>query len=181
MRACCIVTVASSSLQTYGLQPTRLLFPWDSPGMNTGVDYHFLLQGISWPRNQTHICFISCIEGGFFTHWATWEALIGAFSSVQFSSVQSLSHFQLCDPMNRSTPGLPVHHHLLEFTQTRVHWVGDAIQPSHPLLSPFSPAFNFSQHQGLFQWVSSSHQVAKVLDFELQYHEYSGLISFRID
>ena len=84
------------------------------------------------------------------------------FSSVQFSSV-SQSCLTLCDPMNCSTPGLPVHHQLLEFTQTHVHWVGDAIQPSHPLSSPFPPAFKLSQHQGLFQWVSSLHQVAKVV------------------
>ena len=76
--------------------------------------------------------------------------------------------------MNRSTPGLPVHHQLREFTQTHVHWVGDANQPSHPLSSPSPPALNLSQHQGLFKWVSSSHQVAKVL-------EYPGLISFRMD
>ena len=73
-----------------------------------------------------------------------------------------------CDPMNRSTPGLPVHHHLLEFTQTHVHRVGDAIQPSHPLSSPSPPAPNLSQHQGLFQWVNSSHEVAKTLEFQLQ-------------
>ena len=86
--------------------------------------------------------------------------------------------------MDCSTPGLPIHHQLLEFTHTHVHWVGDAIQPSHPLLSPSPPAFNLSQHQGLFKWVSSSHQVAKVLEFQFQhqsFHEYSGLISFRID
>ena len=83
---------------------------------------------------------------------------------VQFSSVTRLGP-TLCDPMNRSTPGLPVHHQLLESTQTHVHWVGDAIQPSHPLSSP-SPALNLSQHQGLFQWVSSSHQLAKVLEFQ---------------
>ena len=82
---------------------------------------------------------------------------------INFSSVQSLSCVQLCDPMDCSTPGFPVHHHLLEFTQTHVHWVGDAIQPSHPLLSPSPPAFSLAQHQGLFQWVSSSRQVAKVL------------------
>ena len=73
-----------------------------------------------------------------------------SFSSVQFSSVAQ-SCLTLCDSMNRSTPGLPVHHQLLEFTQTRVHWVGDAIQPSHPLSSPSPPALNLSQHQGLFQ------------------------------
>ena len=65
----------------------------------------------------------------------------------------------LCNPMNCSTPGLPVHHQLPDFTQTHVHWVGDAIQPSHPLLSPSPPTFNISQHQGLFQWVSSLHQI----------------------
>ena len=70
--------------------------------------------------------------------------------------------------MNHSTPGLPVHHQLLDFTQTHVHWVGDAIQSSHPLLSPSLPAPNPSQHQGLFQWVNSSHEVAKVLEFQLQ-------------
>ena len=67
--------------------------------------------------------------------------------------------------MNRSTPGLPVHHQLPEFTQTHVHWVGDAIQPSHPLSSPSPPTFNLSQHQGLFKWASSSHQVAEVLEW----------------
>ena len=70
--------------------------------------------------------------------------------SITFSSVQLLSHVWLCDPMDCSTPGLPVHHQLPEFTQTDVHWVGDAIQPSHPLLSPSPPAFNLFQHQGLF-------------------------------
>ena len=78
----------------------------------------------------------------------------------QFSSTAQ-SCPTLCDPMNCSTPGLPVHHQLLEFTQTHVHRVGDAIQPSHPLLSPPPPAPNPSQHQGLFQWVNSSHEVAK--------------------
>ena len=83
--------------------------------------------------------------------------------------------------MNCSIPGFPVFHHLPEFAQTHVHWLSDAIQPSHPLL-PTSPAFNLSQPQGLFQWVGSSHQVAKVLEPQHQsLHAYSGLISFRID
>ena len=73
----------------------------------------------------------------------------------------------LCDPMNRSTPGLPVHNQLPEFTQTHVHQVSDAIQPSHPLSSPSLPAPNPSQQQSLFQWVNSSHEVAKVLEFQL--------------
>ena len=89
-------------------------------------------------------------------------------NSIQFSSVTQ-SCPTLCDPMNRSTPGLPVHHQLPEFTQTHVHCVGDSIQPSHPLSSPSPPALNLSWHQGLFQWVSSSHQVAKVLEFQLQH------------
>ena len=90
----------------------------------------------------------------------------------------------LCNPMNCSTPGLPVHHQLPEFTHTYVHWVGDTIQPSHPLSSPSPPTFNLSQHQGLFQWVNSSHQVAQVLEFQFSIspsNEYSGLISFRMD
>ena len=88
-------------------------------------------------------------------------------TSVQLSSVAQ-SCPTLCDPMNRSMPGLPVHHQLPEFTQIHVHWAGDAIQPSHPLPSPSPPALNLSQHQGLFKWVSSSHEVAKVLEFQLQ-------------
>ena len=87
-------------------------------------------------------------------------------SSVQFSSVTQ-SCPPLCDPMNRNTAGLPVHHQLPEFTQTHVHQVGDAIQPSHPLSSPSSPAPNPSQHQSLFQWVNSLHEVAKVLESAL--------------
>ena len=92
-------------------------------------------------------------------------------SVVSVSSV-SQSCLTLCDPMNLSTPGLLVHHQLPEFTQTPVHWVGDAIQPSHPLSSPSPPALNLSQHQGLFKWVSSSHQVAKVLEFQLQHQSF---------
>ena len=86
--------------------------------------------------------------------------------------------------MNRSTPGLPVHHQLPESTHTHVHWVRDAIQPSHPLSSPSPPAPNPSQHQGLFQWVNSSHEVAKVLVFQLHFspsNEHPGLIFFRMD
>ena len=92
-------------------------------------------------------------------------------SPLQFSSV-SQSCPTLCDSMNRSMPGLPVHHQLLEFTQTHIHWVSDAIKPSHPLSFPSPPAFNLSQHQGLFKWVSSSHQEAKVLEFQLQHQSF---------
>ena len=89
----------------------------------------------------------------------------------QFSSVAQ-SCLTLCDPMNRSTPGLPVHHQLPEFTQNHIHQVSDAIQPSHPLLSPSLPAPNSSQHQSLFQWVNSSHEVAKILEFQLEHHSF---------
>ena len=94
------------------------------------------------------------------------------WSSVQFSSVAQ-SCPTLCNPMNRSTPGLPVHHQLPEFTQIHVHRIGDAIQPSHPLSSPSPPAPNPSQHQGLFQWVNSSHEVAKVLELQHQSFQWT--------
>ena len=92
------------------------------------------------------------------------------WTSVQFSSVAQ-SCPTLCDPMNQSTPGLPVHYQLLEFTHTHVQCIGDAIQLSHPLLA-LSPALNLSQHQGLFKWVRSSHQVAKVLEFQPQHQSF---------
>ena len=104
-----------------------------------------------------------------FRGWSQY-ILIGP-SSVQFISVAQ-SFPTLCNPMNRSMPGLPVHHKLPEFTQTHVHRVSDAIQPSHPLLSPFPPALNPSQHQSLFQWVNSSHEVAKELEFQLQHQSF---------
>ena len=100
-------------------------------------------------------------------------------------SVQLLSHVWLfATPMDCSTPGFPVHHQFPEPTQTHIHWVSDAIQPSHPLSPPSPPDFSLSQHQGLFQWVSFLHQVAKVLEFHFNIspsNEYSGLISFRMD
>ena len=98
---------------------------------------------------------------------------------LKFSLVQLLSHVRLCDPMDCSTPGFPIHHQLLDPTQTHVHQVGDAIQPSHPLSSPSPPAFNLSQRQGLFQWLSPSHQVAKVLEFQLQHQSFQWI--FRTD
>ena len=139
----------------------------------------------SQPRDWTQV---SCIAGGFFTvklpgklrycHLLTHtENLFAIFfipstklgtrdkRCVQFSSVAQ-SCPTLCDPMNRSTPGLPVHHQLPEFTQTHVHRVSDAIQPSHALSSPSPPAPSPSQHQSLFQWVNSLHEVARVLEFQ---------------
>ena len=127
-------------------------------------------------------------------HWATdasiqflfWNILckglisclakVGGFS--QFSSVAQ-SCPTLCNYTDCSMPGLPVHHQLPELTQTLVHWVSDAIQPSHALSSPLPPAFNLSQHQGLFNWVCSSQQVAKVLEFQLQHQSFKWI--FRTD
>ena len=129
----------------------------------------FYSRGSSPPRDRTQVF---CIAGRSFTNWAIMEALIEDYLFLKwehnkiFSSVAQ-SCPTLCDPMNRSTPGLPVHHHLPEFTQTQVLWVSEAIQPSHPLSSPSPPAPNPSQHQSLFQWVNSSHEVAKVLEFQL--------------
>ena len=103
---------------------------------------------------------------------------------MRINSVQSLSHVWLCDHMDCSMPDLPVHHQLLELAQTHDYWVSGAIQLSHPLSSPSPPAFNLSQHQGLFQWVSSSHQVAKILEFSFSIspsNEHPGLISFMMD
>ena len=128
---------------------------------------------------ETALCIIQGLARFEQSLYTTWSSLIfplwwlhytlslgSSSQSVQFSAVPQ-SCPTLCDPMNRSTPGLPVHHHLPEFTQTHVYWVRDAIQPSHPRSSPSSPAPNPSQHQSLFQWVNSSHEVAKVLEFQL--------------
>ena len=101
-----------------------------------------------------------------------------ALHVVQFSSVAQ-SCPTLCDTMDCSMPGFPVHHHVLELAQMHVHWVSDAIQPSHPLLSPCPPALNLSKHQGLFQWISSSHQVAKLWEFQLQHQSFQW--TFRTD
>ena len=138
----------------------------------------------SWKARN--ICQFGYLEKNPPALWIV-QVLSGAesFSSLafmlmlfQFSSVAQ-SCPTLCDPMNRSTPGLPVHHQLWEFTQTHVHWVSDAIQASHPLSSPSPPAFSLSQHQGLFQWVNSSHEVAKILEFQLQHQSFQWI--FRTD
>ena len=103
-----------------------------------------------------------------------------SLESFHFSSVTQ-SCPTLCNPMNYSTPCLPVHHQLPESIQTHVCRVGDAIHPSHPLPSPSPPALNLSQHQGLFKWVSSSHQVAKISASTISpSNEHPGLISFHL-
>ena len=134
-------------------------------------------RGSSGPRDQTHVFCISHTAGGFLITESPGKP-------QKVSSVQLLSHVWLCDPMDCSTPDLPVYHQLPELTQTHVYLVSDAIQPSHPLPSPSPLTFSLSQHQGLFQWVSSLHQVAKVLELQLRhqsFNKYSGLISFRVD
>ena len=93
----------------------------------------------------------------------------------------ALSCLTLCDPMDCSTPGFPVHHRLLELAQAHVHWISDAIQPSHPLLSSSPPAFSLSQHQGLFQWVRSLHQLGKLLELQLQSFQGIFRIEFLLD
>ena len=119
-----------------------------------------LLNFVTWYRNTI------LNKCGYVIHNFIVHFLLYVFSSIQFTSVTQ-SCLTPCNPMNCSTPGLPVHHQLPEFTQTHVHRVGDAIQLSHPLSSPSPPAPNSSQQQSLFQWVNSSHEVAKVLEFQL--------------
>ena len=97
------------------------------------------------------------------------------FINIQFSSVTQL-YLTLCDPVDCSSPGFPVHHQHPELAQTHVHWVGDAIQPSHPLLSPSPPTYNLSEHQGLFKWVSYLQQVARVLELQLQHQSFQWIL-----
>ena len=100
--------------------------------------------------------------------------LVDKLSNILSDQIRSVAQScpTLCDPMNRSTPGLPIHHQLPECTETHIHRVSDAIQPSHPLSSPSPPAPNPSQHQSLFQSVNSSHEVAKVMEFQLKHHSF---------
>ena len=170
-------------------QPTRLPPSLGFSGKNTGVGCHFLLQCMkvkvkvkvkvaqSYPALSNPMnCSLpgSSVHGIFQARVLEWCAI--AFSIlysrylVQFSLV-SQSCPILCDPMDCSIPGFSVHHQLPELAQIHVYWVGDAIKPSHPLSSP-SPVFNLSQHQGLFKWISSSHQVVKVLELQLQHQSF---------
>ena len=131
----------SDFLQPHGLKPARLLCAWNFPGRNTGVGYNFLLQGL----------FLTQGLNPRLLHWQEGPLPLAppGKTSVHFSSVTQLC-LTLCDPMDCSMPGLPVHHQLPDLAQTHVHQVGDAIQASHPLSSTSPPAFNLSQHQGLF-------------------------------
>ena len=133
----------SGSVVSESMQPQKLYSRWNSPGQNSSSDS----EKWKWKWKS-----LSCVQL-FANPW-----------TIQFSSVTQ-SCPTLGNPMNCSTPGLQVPHQLPEFTQTHVHRVGDATQPSHPLSSPSPPAPNPSQHQSLFQWVNSSHEVAKVWSF----------------
>ena len=140
------------------------------------MNYHcskfliFLWLNVTWKHSRTPLSrdySIVCCE-------SLGESSLYNIPSVHFSSVAQ-SCPTLCDPMDCSTPGFPVHHQLPKPTETHVHQVGDAIQLSHPLSSRSPPAFNLSQHQGLFQWVSSSHQIAKVLEFQLRHQSFQWI------
>ena len=146
--------------------PTGLLCPWNSPGKNTGDGSHSLLQGI-FPTQKSNL-------GVLHYRWILYHLGhqgTGWFSWVEFSSV-SQSCLTLHDPMDCSTTDFPAHHQLPELAQTHVHWVCVAIQPSQPLSSPSPSALNLTQHQGFFQWVSSSHHVTKALKFQLQHQSF---------
>ena len=145
---------------------------------HTATSWEFLWSGIELgPQQWKHWILTTRLSGN--SHCVLFQKVIFSWIlascsylcfiisfTVQFSSVAQ-SCPTLCDPMNHSSPGLPVHHQLPEFTQTHVHWVCDAIQPSHPGSFPSPPAPNPSQHQSLFQWVNSLHEVAKVLELQL--------------
>ena len=129
----------------------------------------------SWPRDRTHLSWVSVLAGRLFITAPPGQVIEYPEGSC-LSSAQSLSRVRLfATPWTAARPGLPVHHQLPEFTQTHVRWVGDAIQPSHPLLSSSPPSFNLSQHQGLFQWDSSLHQVAEMLEFQLQHQSFQWI------
>ena len=137
--------------------------------------FHYYNQAMPYKKNSEIRVLSPTVRPSFNPFFlflcSSWVPFPASYQGVQFSSVAQ-SCPTLCNPMNRSTPGLPVHHQLSEFTQTHVHRVSDAIQPSHPLSSPSPPAANPSQHQSLFQWVNSSHEVAKVLEFQLQHQSF---------
>ena len=165
-------------------QPTPVLLPGES---QRSLVVHWVTKSQTWlnSKRQNVIVWIFVFLQNSFVEILTpqfdsinkWGVLKLEpswirFSSVQFSSVQSLSCVRLCNSMECSTPGFPVNHQLQKLAQTHLHWVGDAIQPSQPLSSPSPPAFSLSQHQGLFQRVSFSHQVAKVLELQLWHQSF---------
>ena len=163
----CLVTQSCRTLcSPMDCSPPDCSVHGDSPGKNTGVGCHTLLQGI-FPTQRSNPGLPYCRH--ILYHLS--------HQGRPPRSVQSFSHVRLFEPVDCSMPGFPVHHQFPELAQTHVHRVGDAIQPSHPLSSPSTTTFNLSQHQGLFQWISSLHQVAKVLELQLQHQSFQ----FRTD
>ena len=166
--------VKAKSLSRVRLLATPWTTAYQSPP-SMGFSRQEYWSGVPLPSPLTMLTVYLFFQKIFIKKIPCTKAKIPLLNSVleewytQFSSVTQ-SCPTLCDPMNRSMPGLPVHHHFPEFTQTHVHRISDAIQPPHPLSSPSPPAPNSSQHQSLFQWVSSSHEVAKLLEFQLQHH-----------
>ena len=155
--------------------PTLYNSLMENPHFWHGSFFFLIMLGSIWDlgsqtRNGTHAhCSISMESYPLDHQESPWHgSLVPHWSEVKIAQ----SCLTLFDPMNHSTSGLLVHHQLLQFTQTHLHWVSDAIQPSHPLSSPSPPALNLSQHQGLFKWVSLSHQVVKVLEFQLQHQSF---------
>ena len=152
---------------------------------SSSAGFHWThVTGLQWSLNQLENIFPATHVSSFLLHPflllflfpVSCSSSLWKITSVQFSrSVVSDS----LQPHDCSTPGFPVLHYLLELAQIHLHWVSDAIQPSHPLSSPSPPAFNLSQHQGLFKWVCSSHQAAKVLEFQLQHQSFQWI--FRTD
>ena len=151
--------MSESGAQCCALKVARWVVRWVAPSTSVGGTWDLRAKGTNIvTEDREHHWNLKCQDANL--------KIDLFYTKHQFSSVTQ-SCPTLCDPMNLSTPGLPIHHQLLEFTQTHVHRVSDAIQPSHPLSSPSAPAPNPSQHQSLFQWVNSSHEVAKVLEFQL--------------
>ena len=132
----------------------------------------WILFPVHWKKTSCRGGYISCISQGAVQNYSDSKKIICCCSVTQ-------SCLTLGDPMDCNAPGFLVLHHLPQFVQSHVHWIGDAIQPSHPLSSPSPPAFDLSQHQGLFQWVSSLHQVAKVLEIQLHHQSFQWI--FRTD
>ena len=157
---------------------------WGDPfSMNSRMKkvYETELSRLQDPTYSTHgtqvwLNIYCCI-----THWGLWLSVTQNREENQIHQFSSVTQScpTLWDPMDCSMPGFPVHHQLPELAQTHVHGVGDTIQPSHPLLSPSPPTFNLSKHQGLFKWVSSSHEVAKVFELQLQHQSFQWI--FRTD
>ena len=177
--------------------PTPVFLPGESRGQRSLVGYspwcHKELDTAEWLTLSlfiaSHAVRDTCNpykKKCFTKHSSPATVVVNSFwnegqllTNLHISSVQLFSCVWLCDPMDCSTPGFPVHHQVLELAQTHVHQVGNPIQPSHPLWSPSPPAFNLSQHQGILKWVSSSHKMAKVLEIQLQHQSFQW--KFRTD